>query len=180
MVLGFSVNYDIQWYLRKYRPEDWKLKSKWVAQIAHGLIAIHKAGITHGDLRCKNVVLGEKLDARIIDIVQGQGFMDGWCPWRYHELESIYQPSWDMYSLGASIWEILTNGECPPENQALQFDFALPDDNIALLLKEIALRCVSDDPKERPTAEQIHRELGGKNLCGCEYEDEQLFVPPPY
>ena len=168
MVLAFSVNYDIRWYIQKNRPDNWKLKSKWVSQIAHGLMAIHKAGITHGDLRCENVVLDEKLDARIIDIVQGQGFMDGWCPWKYPELESVHEPSWDMYSLGASIWEILTNGETPPEHQALQFEFDVLDDELALLLKAIAERCLSDYPKERPTAEGIYKELGGKDLCGCE------------
>lgn len=47
MVLAFSCNYDILWSLQKYRPDDWKLKSKWVSQIAHGLMAIHEAGITH-------------------------------------------------------------------------------------------------------------------------------------
>ena len=53
-----------------------KVKVK-MGHSAHGLMVIHKAGIIHGDLRCENVVLDEKLDARIIDVVQDQGFMEG-------------------------------------------------------------------------------------------------------
>jgi hypothetical protein len=52
MVLAFGCNYDIRWY--KNLPNDWKLKSKWVSQIAHGLMAIHETGITRGDLRGEN------------------------------------------------------------------------------------------------------------------------------
>lgn len=168
MVLKFSLNYDLRWYIQDNCPSDWKLKHKWVAQITHGLMMIHKAGITHGDLRCENVVLDENLDARIIDVVKGQGLMEGWCPWRFRHMESCYEPSWDIYSLGVSIWEILTNGETPPENQALQFEFDLSNDELALLLKGIAKRCVSDYPKDRPSAEGILHELGGQHACGCE------------
>ena len=73
-----------------------------------------------------------------------------------------------MYSLDASIWEIFTNGETLSENQALQFDFDLSNNEVALKLKGVAERCLSDYPKERPTAEGIHGELGGNDLCGCE------------
>ena len=150
------------------RPDDWNLKRKWIAQITHGLMTIHQFGITHGDLRCENVVLDEHLDARIIDVVQGQGIMEGWCPWKYPELESVYEPSWDMYCLGASIWELLTNGGTPPAYQELQFDFLLSDDEVALGMRGIAKRCLAEYPKERPTAEVILGELGGKGVCGCE------------
>ena len=168
MILKFSMNYDIRWYIRRYRPDDWNLKRKWIAQITHGLMTIHQFGITHGDLRCENVVLDEHLDARIIDVVQGQGIMEGWCPWKYPELESVYEPSWDMYCLGASIWELLTNGGTPPAYQELQFDFPLSDDEVALGMRGIAERCLAEYPKERPTAEVILGELGGKRMCGCE------------
>jgi serine/threonine protein kinase len=169
MVLNFSPNYDIRWYIQEHQPDDWKLKYKWVAQIVHGLMAIHKVGITHGDLRCENVVLDEKLNARIIDVVQGQGIMEGWCPWKYPEMEAVHEPSWDIYSLGASIWEILSNGATPPENQVLQFDFSLPEDDGVQLLKEIAECCLVDNPKERPTA-GVLKELGGADVCGCTKE----------
>jgi len=93
--------------------------------------------------------------------------MDGWNPWKNTSLESTYHPSWDVYSLGVSIWEILTNGETPPQNQALPFDFPLPEDDAALQLKKLAERCLADDPKERPALEQIYQELGGSETCGC-------------
>jgi hypothetical protein len=33
-----------------------------------------------------------------------------------------------MCSIGASVWEILTNGETPPEQQSLQLELDIPDD----------------------------------------------------
>ena len=93
---------------------------KWAAQITHGLLELHKIGITHGDLRCENIVLDEKLNAKIIDIVQGTGCMPGWGPFWQHEAESIHKPAWDMYSLGVTLWEIITNGDTPFENQSSQ------------------------------------------------------------
>lgn len=47
MVLEFRVSWDLRWYLRQNKLSDLKLKSKWVAQIAHGLMAIYKRGITY-------------------------------------------------------------------------------------------------------------------------------------
>ena len=44
MILKFSMNYDIRLYIRRYRPDDWNLKRKWIAQITHGLMTIHQFG----------------------------------------------------------------------------------------------------------------------------------------
>ena len=167
MVLNYSVECDISGYIRRRYIRDSKLKCKWVAQIVHGLMTIHEAGITHGDLRCANVVLDENLDARIIDVVQGRAMTPGWSPWKYPAMESPYEPSWDMYSLGASIWEILSHGEEPSPKEALRFDFYDTNDKGELLLRGIAERCLVDKPGDRPTADIIFNELGGTNACGC-------------
>jgi len=84
-VTGFVLPYydggDLKWALRlrKY-PERYQEDSKfrWAAQIAHALVALHQSGLTHGDLRCKNVVLDHEGNAIVIDMVRGWGYMDGW------------------------------------------------------------------------------------------------------
>ena len=62
----------MKYLLPKY-PERYQddIKFKWAAQIAHGLVALHQSGFTHGDLRCENVVIDCKGDAKLIDIVCG-------------------------------------------------------------------------------------------------------------
>jgi len=167
MLLEFCGNFDIRWYLRKGKHCTWDLKMKWSAQIAHGLMEIHKHGIVHGDLRCENVVLDDYLNAKIIDIVDGTGCMEGWCPWAQHEAESIYEPPWDVYSLGVTIWEIITNGGTPPEDRNPDFEMLDKTERGAVDLAAVAQRCVEADPRSRPTVEDVHAQLGGLDRCGC-------------
>jgi serine/threonine protein kinase len=167
MLLGFCPNFDIRWYLRKGKPYNWVLKMKWSAQIAHGLMEIHKHGIVHGDLRCENVVLDDELNAKIIDVVNGTGCMEGWCPWARHEAESIYEPAWDVYSLGVTLWEIIMNGATPPEDQNPDFEMLDLSERESVDLVAVARKCIKADPRSRPTVEEIHTELGGLDRCGC-------------
>ena len=167
MLLEFGVNFDIRWYLHKFGPCNWNLKMKWAAQITHGLMEVHKLGMTHGDLRCENVVLDEGLDAKIIDIVQGTGFMPGWCPWQQHANESIHEPAWDIYSLGVTLWEIITDGGTPAENQNPHFEDLALNNVTGLEMANIAQSCLKEDPKDRPTADIVLAKLGGLIRCGC-------------
>jgi serine/threonine protein kinase len=170
MLLEFCPKYDLMRHLRKNGNCDWKLKMKWAAQITHGLMEIHGVGVTHGDLRAENVVLDDKLDAKIIDIVQGWGMMFGWNPWRFPESEDIHKPHWDIYSLGVTLWEIATDGKTPPENQTPSFDLPIFDNEVAMRIASVARKCLSDSPGDRPTAEAVFNELNGLDICGCKTE----------
>jgi serine/threonine protein kinase len=166
MLLEFCPRYDLMRYLRTVSPSpDWTIKLKWAAQITHGLMEIHKVGITHGDLRAENVVLDENLDCKIIDVVQGWGFMFGWNPWRFDDNENIYKPHWDIYSLGVTLWEIATNGQNPAPNHTPEFEASSND--IECKIANIARKCLNDNPEDRPTAETVLIELGGLEVCGC-------------
>ena len=70
------------------------------------------------------IVLDEKLDPKIIGIVQGTGFMPKCCPWWQHEKESIHERAWEIYSLGVrvTLWEIVTHGDTAAKNQTPQFE----------------------------------------------------------
>jgi len=170
MLLEFCPKYDLMRHLRKVGHCDWKFKMKWAAQITHGLMEIHRVGVTHGDLRAENVVLDDKLDAKIIDIVLGWGFMFGWNPWRFPESEDIYKPHWDIYSLGVTLWEIATDGKTPAENQTPSFEPSILENDVAMRIASVARKCLSDCPEDRPTAEAVLNELGGLDICGCKTE----------
>jgi len=59
-------------------PVELSRKYRWAAQIVHGLLTIHQAGLLHGDLRCQNVVVDGCDDAQLIDLTNGKGFTEGW------------------------------------------------------------------------------------------------------
>ena len=80
------------------------IKLKWAVQIVHALVALHECGLTHGDLRCENIVIDREGDAKLIDIVRDWGHMNGWAP--ITEKDDASDPKWDIYSLGVTLWEI--------------------------------------------------------------------------
>jgi len=63
----------------------------------------------HGDLRCPNVVVDENDDAHIIDIVDGEGYMDAWTCLA----DKNDDPKRDIYSIGVTLWETAHNRENP-------------------------------------------------------------------
>eukprot|EP01118_Nematostelium_gracile_P011055 TRINITY_DN3889_c0_g1_i2.p1 TRINITY_DN3889_c0_g1~~TRINITY_DN3889_c0_g1_i2.p1 ORF type:complete len:488 (-),score=65.07 TRINITY_DN3889_c0_g1_i2:11-1474(-) len=48
-------------------PIGWGMRMKWAIQISEGLIALHRAGIVHRDLRIPNILLTGDLDVKISD-----------------------------------------------------------------------------------------------------------------
>ena len=77
ILLKYYIKGDLKTLLQSEPPVEMKRKWKWAAQIAHGLMGIHDAGILHGDLRCDNVVVDESDDAHVIDIINGHGYTEG-------------------------------------------------------------------------------------------------------
>lgn len=116
-VAGILMNYyargALKWILsranRANAPVEWETKWKWVCQIAHGMVEIQRAGVMHGDLRCENVVIDDKGDAYIIDVVNGCGFMDGYMSTG----DKLDDPSRDVFGIGVTLWEIACNGMDP-------------------------------------------------------------------
>ena len=80
-------------------------KRKWAAQIAHGLLELHEAGLVHRDLRCENVVL----DMLILSISPTEvgGPVVGHRSWTRKD------PRSDVYSLWVTVWNMIHDGEDP-------------------------------------------------------------------
>jgi len=64
------------WYpASKCRKER---KGKWAAEIAHGLLELHEAGLVHRDLICENVVFDGNDDAYITYRYRQRKWVDAW------------------------------------------------------------------------------------------------------
>jgi serine/threonine protein kinase len=155
MLLKYCSQADLKFVLQR-KEAEWSQKMKWAAQIAHGIIEIQKKGVMHGDLRCENVVIDEADNSYIIDIVDGQGGMEGWTS----ILDANTDPRRDVYGFGATLWEIARDGESPSYPLA-----PLKNTHIDALVRE----CVVDDAEKRTNMNLVFDMLGGKRQCGCEF-----------
>jgi serine/threonine protein kinase len=121
IVLEYYPKGTLKSLLRRSDPPiESSMKKRWAAQIAHGISAMHAAGVIHGDLRCENVIVDENDNAHIIDICNGAAFMMGWHP----VLDRFDDPRRDVYSLAVTIWEMIHDGDDPPGiSNALPIDW---------------------------------------------------------
>jgi len=128
----------------------------WVRQVASTVDSLHSAGWVHGDLKPENVIVGERGHVSLIDL----GFAA-----RVHSVpKSVYRgtpqysapealagdtasmPSMDVFSLGRMLWQWLTRIE-PISEQLLE------------PVAELVERMVADDPRQRPDAQTVGKQL---------------------
>ncbi len=122
-------------------------------QVASGLAALHRASITHGDIKPSNILVGPAFRVVVTDlgfaIAAGQApRRRGTPPYMAPEVAQIgSSPEADVYALGIVGVELLTGST---ERSALASEGPL-----ARLLDEM----LADDPRDRPTAEVIRERL---------------------
>lgn len=103
-------------------PEKPSVKqvAMWLEQMAEGLRYTHEKGILHCDIKPSNVLLDEDGRARLVDFGQAVTEGDqsgnygtlGYMPPEQVEPGASPSPSWDIYALGATTYNLLT-GRAP-------------------------------------------------------------------
>lgn len=141
----------------------WYKKGKQVAlDVARGLAALHRKRIVHLDLKSANILLAKDGQAKVADIgmarVMNQSHLSklsnqGTFAWSAPEVLNGKKCSEkvDIYSFGVVVWEICS-GEVPVRGdmRALKAPEDCPGEIV-----ELQRRCVSEDPGDRPTADEI-------------------------
>lgn len=160
------------------------LQEKWIIpilrEVAEAVHWVHKEGIIHRDIKCANILVTEVGDVQLCDFgVAGvietkfdkRSTVIGTPHWMAPELfdpAASYGTEVDIWAFGAMVYEISSG---LPPNVAAGMDFnrlgsylkqhipRLEGDRYSPGLKDLVAYCLEDDPKKRPTIEevQLHR-----------------------
>ena len=142
---------------------------KYATQVAAALNYMHGKNICHYDLKPGNIMLSSDDNAQLIDFgiaknydTNGQetsttppGLTKGYAPLEQYTSVTEFSPKIDVYSLGATLYAMLT-GQTPPEPMKwIGGSFTPKPENVPETLWEIVRSAMSIAAKDRPTMEEL-------------------------
>lgn len=158
------------------------LQEKWIVpilrEVAEAVYWVHREGIIHRDIKCANILVTETGNVQLCDFgVAGvietkfdkRSTVIGTPHWMAPELfdsSASYGTEVDIWAFGAMVFEIASG---MPPNVVAGMDFnrlgsylkshtpRLEGDQYSQGLKDLVAYCLEDDPKKRPTIEQVQR-----------------------
>jgi len=146
---------------------------KYALQVASALDYMHKKNMCHYDLKPGNIMLSSDDNAMLIDFGiaknydnSGQetsttppGLTKGYAPLEQYTSVTEFSPLIDVYSLGATLYAMLT-GHTPPEPMKwVGGNFTECPSGISESLWTIVKKAMAVASKDRPTMEQLHQML---------------------
>jgi len=168
LIKGLLISYadqgalvDLIYDFKNSDSLQWERRAKWARQIVEGLSEIHEAGFVQGDFTLSNIVIDHRDNAKIIDINR-RGCPVGWEPPELARLiESAQRISIyigvksDLFQLGMVLWALAEQHD-EPERQERPL-FRQMNRHLPQYYKDIVRHCLSELPRERPSARDILR-----------------------
>lgn len=185
-------------------PEyDNTIRQKILISISHSMKYLNQRRIIHRDLKSANVLLDKDFNAYLADfgfskrIKIGEDFNQSqYCGTLIYMAPEIdqkmhYDYKVDVYAFGILMYEIVTGEDPYPELENKNIDIEefiqkvkennyRPkfDDMVKKSIKNLILSCLSNDPNERPSFDEIFNKLSYKIYeSGDENEDNDYFLP---
>jgi serine/threonine protein kinase len=150
LLMEFCEKGDLQALLQVEDVKNipWPLKLKWAKQIALGVQDIHSLGLIHGDLKCRNIVIDTRGNAKVLDVCSG-GMTHGYFRPSDANNEPL-SPSFDIYSLGVIFWEL-------SETETPQFRVppVLLDLECPQRYADVVKKCVAESSRDRPPISEV-------------------------
>lgn len=151
--------------IQKQGKLDTAVALNYICQTAKALQYIHQKKILHLDIKPSNILLRGEEDAVLIDFgiskrydIDGSqtsttptGISKGYAPIEQYRQggTSMFMPSTDIYSLGATMYKLLT-GETPPEASDIVDEGLTILDYIAPRIATAIEKCMAPARKQRP------------------------------
>ncbi|ETN59928.1 hypothetical protein AND_008464 [Anopheles darlingi] len=176
---------------------DHKELHNFAKQIACGMEHLEDLGITHRDLAARNILIDERKTLKISDFGLSRtgiyiNSVNKKVPLRWLSIEAIrdklYSSKSDVWAFGIVLWEIGTLGGYPYPtigNHELQSFLEQGKrlerpENCTAEVYALMLQCWREDPAERPTFEQISKQLDPHKKIYIDFNDlEPTYVFPP-
>ncbi|XP_035779978.1 mast/stem cell growth factor receptor Kit-like isoform X2 [Anopheles albimanus] len=176
---------------------DHKELHNFAKQIACGMEHLEDLGITHRDLAARNILIDERKTLKISDFGLSRtgiyiNSVNKKVPLRWLSIEAIrdklYSSKSDVWAFGIVLWEIGTLGGYPYPtigNHEIQSFLEQGKrlerpENCTAEVYALMLQCWREDPAERPTFEQISKQLDPHKKIYIDFNDlEPTYVFPP-
>lgn len=172
------------------------LKTRIVVEIAHAMKYIHKHGLIHRDLKIDNIRLNCVYEAQIIDfglvrihecLTEGYSFVEssmtkgvGTLAYMSPEMlsEEDYDYKTDIYSFGVVLYYIFV-GSSPRQNlkekmAGKKISLPQPSSSISKVCIDIISKCLSTQPSERPTFEDILKIIRENSYALADFVDQNI------
>lgn len=169
---------------------------KYSIQIATALEYMHSKNMCHYDIKPGNIMLSDSGDAMLIDFGIAKNYDDngletsttppgltkGYAPLELYTSVTQFSPKIDVYSLGATLYAMLT-GSTPPEPMKwIGEPFTEKPATVPDWLWNVVRKTMSIDSKDRPTMKDFKKMLETTNdiieTSSQSYEDETQYEKP--
>jgi serine/threonine protein kinase len=183
--------------LKKEGPLHWETATRYIADVAEGLLEVHARGIIHRDIKPPNILWHAQRDeALLADFGIAAHLADGQTAagtWPYMAPEGFYvgsvSPKLDVYGLAATLFELVT-GKLPfsgdtaaAYQEAARAGLPTPDPRCADLpapLEQLIREGLAADPHRRPSLKDFAVGLrGGLNQLLSDSFDMQKLGGSP-
>jgi serine/threonine protein kinase len=177
LVLQYVPGGSLADRLEREGPLDWPSAARYVADVAEGLVAVHRVGIIHRDVKPANILWDSENDEAVLtDLgvgvrLGGPTSTGGTIPYMAPEaFQGRVSPALDVYGLAATLFTLVT-GQKPFSGTTIvelchQVSEGLPepDPRCAGLpepLERIVRRGLAAEPELRPGLDEFARTLRG-------------------
>lgn len=143
---------------------------KYAIQVSSALQYMHEKRMCHYDLKPGNIMLSEDEDAMLIDFGISKNYDDngqetsttppgltkGFAPLEQYTSVSEFSPLIDVYSLGATLYAMLTATTPPEPMKWVDGHFTEKPENVSEDLWNIVRKAMSLAGRDRPTMSELH------------------------
>jgi len=178
IIMPYFKNGNLSDHLYKIKDLDTTQKTIISMGISYGMMKLHSQHIIHRDLKSMNILLDSSFLPVINDFGLAKTMMNtnttntfcgtlNWMAPEQYDEEQMINEKVDVYSYGMILYEMLYEripyeGKAPPQVMRCVTNGVLPQfpyDDQNKSVYDLMKKCISNDPNDRPTFEEIFQEF---------------------